>query len=62
MRHPVQGQLARIVVRWFRHDQPLYLTVHALGTGNDDEGCGLPPVRRTRLGFRVLAVDDLILG
>lgn len=38
VRYPAQGQLARIVVRWFRHDQPLYLTVHALGTDDDDAG------------------------
>ncbi len=38
IRYPVHGQLARIVVRWFQHDQPLYLTVHALGTADADEG------------------------
>lgn len=30
--HPVPGQLARVVVRWFEAAEPLYLTIHALGT------------------------------
>ncbi len=33
LQHPVSGDLARVVIRWF--DGPLYLTIHALGT--DDE-------------------------
>ena len=30
--HPVPGQLARVVVRWFEPAELLYLTIHALGT------------------------------
>jgi hypothetical protein len=30
--HPPVGALARIVVRWFETDDPLYFTVHALGS------------------------------
>jgi len=36
-RDPVQGELARVVIRWF--EGPGYLTIHALGT--EDE-CDVP--------------------
>ncbi len=29
--HPVPGALARVVIRWFEANDPLYLTIHALG-------------------------------
>ena len=32
--NPPPGALARVVIRWF--DSPLYLTIHALGTEEDD--------------------------
>lgn len=35
--HPVPGKVARVVVRWSSNDEPLYLTIHALGTGEEDE-------------------------
>lgn len=34
--HPVPGRLARVVIRWFEKTDPLYLTVHALGTDEED--------------------------
>jgi hypothetical protein len=30
--HPPGGDLVRVVLRWFEQDDPLYFTVHALGT------------------------------
>jgi hypothetical protein len=38
VQNPVPGRLARVVVRWFQNADPLYLTIHALGT---DEESGL---------------------
>jgi hypothetical protein len=35
--HPVPGRLARVVIRWFENADPLYLTIHALGTDEADE-------------------------
>jgi hypothetical protein len=34
--HPVPGGVARIVIRWFEADDPLYLTVHVLGSDERD--------------------------
>ncbi len=38
--HPVRGQLARVVVRWFEARDPLYLTIHALGTDQEPAAQG----------------------
>jgi hypothetical protein len=34
---PTPGPLARIVVRWFDADDPLYFTIHALGADERDD-------------------------
>ncbi len=36
--HPANGELARIVLRWFEWDDPAYFTLHVLGTEDDDQG------------------------
>ena len=33
--HPPVGALVRVVIRWFRWDDPLYFTLHALGDGDE---------------------------
>jgi hypothetical protein len=38
--HPVPGRLARVVVRWFEASDPLYLTIHALGTDQESAVAG----------------------
>ena len=35
--HPVPGRLARVVVRWHQNAEPLYLTIHALGTDEESD-------------------------
>jgi hypothetical protein len=35
--HPVPGRLARVVVRWVENADPLYLTIHALGTAEESD-------------------------
>jgi hypothetical protein len=37
--HPPNGELVRVVLRWFEHDDPLHFTVHALGV---EEAAELP--------------------
>lgn len=38
--HPPAGALVRVVIRWFEGDDPLYFTVHALGS---EERADVPP-------------------
>jgi hypothetical protein len=38
--HPPAGPLVRVVIRWFEEDDPLYFTVHVLGS---DDRADVPP-------------------
>ena len=64
--HPPNGTLVRVILRWFEWRSPKYLTLHVLGTADDDEGEPWAPLEWSNLDDelerteRVVAHPDVV--